>query len=107
MSHERSMEGSSSRLWKIMQIISKNLSWEEIKSYPQRIDNITKDKIIEVANKYLNDNYLIVRSDKGDPKKIKLDKPEVVNYLLTEMSELMKKADAPKELFERLKLNTN
>ncbi|OUW80122.1 MAG: hypothetical protein CBD77_00955 [bacterium TMED217] len=75
MSHERSMEGSSGRLWKIMQIISKNLSWEEIKSYPQRIDNISKDKIVEVANRYLNDNYLIVRSDKGDPEKIKLDKP--------------------------------
>ena len=43
-----------------------------------------------------------------DPdQKIKLDKPEVVNYLLTEMSELMKKADAPQELFERLKLNIN
>ena len=75
MSHERSMEGSSGRLWKIMRIISKDLSWEDIKSYPERINSINKDDIVNVANKYFNDNYLIVRSGKGDPVKVKLDKP--------------------------------
>ena len=75
MSHERSMETSSGRLWKIMEIISKNLSWAEIKSYPERVDLVTKKQIIDVANRYFNENYLLVRSDKGDPEKIKLEKP--------------------------------
>jgi hypothetical protein len=45
---------------------------------------------------------------KKDPnQKIELDNPEVVNYLLEKMSQLMKKADAPQELFERLNLNIN
>ena len=44
MSHERSMETSSGRLWKIMEIISKDLSWAEIKSYPERVDLLPKSK---------------------------------------------------------------
>ena len=43
-----------------------------------------------------------------DPKQIHpLDDPSLVSYLLKEMSQLMKQADAPSELFERFKINTN
>ena len=62
MSHETSMETSGGRLWKIMEIISKDLEWAKIKSYPDRVDQITKEQIVEVANRYLQDNYLLIRS---------------------------------------------
>ena len=75
MSHETSMETSGGRLWKIMEIISKDLEWAKIKSYPDRVDQITKEQIVEVANRYLQDNYLLIRSGKGEPEKVKLDKP--------------------------------
>jgi len=75
MSHETSMESVRGRLWLIMSIILDNKPWMDIKSYPEIINNISKEQIVSVANKYLNDNYLIVRSDKGDHDKVKLDKP--------------------------------
>ena len=75
MSHETRMESVSGRKWLIMSIILDNKPWEDIKSYPEKINSVTKDQIIEVANKYFNDNYLIVRSDKGDHDKVKLEKP--------------------------------
>jgi len=69
------MESVGGRLWLIMSIILDNKPWKDIKSYPEKINNVTKDQIIDVANKYFNDNYLIVRSDKGDHDKVKLEKP--------------------------------
>ena len=75
MAHEKSMESVGSRLWLIMSIILHNKPWDDIKSYPQNINSVTKDQIIEVANKYFTDNYLIVRSDKGEHDKVKLEKP--------------------------------
>ena len=75
MSHETSMESVRGRLWLIMSIILDNKPWMDIKSYPEIINNISKEQIVSVANKYLNDNYLIVRSDKGDHDKVKLNKP--------------------------------
>ena len=75
MSHETSMESVGGRLWLLMSIILDNKPWEDIKSYPQKINSVTKDQIVEVANKYFNDNYLILRSDKGQHDKVKLEKP--------------------------------
>ena len=75
MSHETNMESVRGRLWLIMSIILDNKPWMDIKSYPEIINNISKEQIVSVANKYLNDNYLIVRSDKGDHDKVKLNKP--------------------------------
>ena len=61
------------------------------------------------TNKLRSSGFIpaILYGGKDPNQKIELDNPEVVNYLLEEMSQLMKKADAPQELFERLKLNIN
>ena len=40
-------------------------------------------------------------------QKFPIDDPEVIKFLLEEMVKLMKQADAPKELFERLNLKCN
>jgi len=58
-----------------MSILLENKTWEDVLSYPQRVNNVSKKQIIEVMSKYFNDNYLIVRSDKGDNEKVKLEKP--------------------------------
>ena len=39
------------------------------------IQNITKEDVINAAQKYLGDNYLILQSKMGMPKKEKIDKP--------------------------------
>ena len=75
MDHETRMESVDGRTWLIMSTILDNVPWEEIKNYPNKVNSVTKQKVVEVANKYFTDNYLIVRSDKGDNKKVKLEKP--------------------------------
>lgn len=75
MDHETRMESVDGRTWLIMSTILDNVPWEEVKNYPNKVNSVTKQKVVEVANKYFTDNYLIVRSDKGDNKKVKLEKP--------------------------------
>ena len=75
MDYETRMESVNGRTWLIMSTILDDVSWEEIKNYPNKVNSVTKQKVVEVANKYFTDNYLIVRSDKGDNKKVKLEKP--------------------------------
>ena len=75
MDHETRMESVDGRTWLIMSTILDNVPWEEIKNYPNKVNSVTKQKVVDVANKYFTDNYLIVRSDKGDNKKVKLEKP--------------------------------
>ena len=75
MDHETRMESVDGRTWLIMSTILDNVPWGEIKNYPNKVNSVTKQKVVEVANKYFTDNYLIVRSDKGDNKKVKLEKP--------------------------------
>ena len=75
MDHETRMESVDGRTWLIMSTILDNVPWEEIKNYPNKVNSVTKQKVVEVANKYFTNNYLIVRSDKGDNKKVKLEKP--------------------------------
>ena len=50
-------------------------NWKDFKNYPDKIEQLSKAKIIEVANKYYGDDYLVFQSRTGFPKKEKLDKP--------------------------------
>ena len=75
MDHETRMESVDGRTWLIMSTILDNMPWEDVKNYPNRVNAVTKDDVVEIANKYFTDNYLMVRSDKGDNKKVKLGKP--------------------------------
>jgi zinc protease len=43
---------------------------------PQKIKAITKQDIVDIASKYLNDNRLVMYSKMGFPKKEKLEKPD-------------------------------
>ena len=51
------------------------ISWEEVLEYPDKIQLITKEDIIRVANEYLDENRVKMVSRTGFPKKNKLDKP--------------------------------
>lgn len=51
------------------------IPWQTVLDYPKTIENITRDEVIAVANKYLGQNHLKMISRTGFPKKEKLDKP--------------------------------
>ena len=73
--HESSLESMQKRLWLILSTVMENRSWEDTRSYPDRIGSVDKDQVLKVAQKYFTDDYLVVRSKIGFPKKTKLEKP--------------------------------
>ncbi len=73
--HETGLENVSGRLNYALDMILNDRSWEDIANYPNKIQQVTKEDIIRVANKYFKDNYLVYRSTFGFPKKDKVDKP--------------------------------
>lgn len=48
---------------------------EELNLLPEKVQKITKEEVIKVANKYYGENYLAFNSKMGFPKKEKIDKP--------------------------------
>ena len=73
--HESGLENVSNRLGYALQVINFDKTWEDIFTYPDKIDSINKKEVVRVANKYFNDNYLVYKSRMGRPKKSKLEKP--------------------------------
>jgi zinc protease len=69
------LESFDNRATLIAQAFSQNRDIDDYLTYPDKINKITKDDIIRVAEKYYNKNYLILLSKMGFPKKEKLDKP--------------------------------
>jgi predicted Zn-dependent peptidase len=72
---ELSLENQSSRINKLMQVFFFDKSWQDIRSYPEKIARISKDDIISVAKRYYGEDYFLFRSRMGFPDKSKLDKP--------------------------------
>ena len=73
--YETGLENVSNRLSYALEVVNYNKTWEDIFNYPEYIESIKKEEVIEIANKYFNDNYLVYQSRMGFPKKDKLDKP--------------------------------
>lgn len=74
--HTTSMENIQSRALFISQAFVKNQSIEDAFDYPNKIKNITKADIVELANQIFGPNYIAFYSKMGFPKKEKIQKPE-------------------------------
>ncbi len=48
---------------------------DQFMAYPDKIMQVRREDIINVAKKYIGDNYLVFFSTMGFPKKVKIDKP--------------------------------
>ncbi len=59
----------------ILGLETEGVTYEEFLAETEKIQNMTKEELVAIANKYLNDNYLDVRSSMGFPKKDKVGKP--------------------------------
>ena len=74
--HEENMENMEGRLFILVDTYAKEKSWDDIINFPKKLDEISKDEVVEVANKYFGNNYLVLHSKMGFPKKHKLEKPQ-------------------------------
>ena len=73
--HEENMENMEGRLFTLVDTYAKEKSWDDIVNFPKKLNKITKNEVVEVANKYFGNDYLVLHSKMGFPKKNKLEKP--------------------------------
>lgn len=71
-----SMENQSERTREMAFAFSDELDWDEVVSRPEKLDGMTKEDIVALANKYLGDNYVLISKKKGVSAKDDLKKPD-------------------------------
>ncbi len=73
--YQTGLENVSNRLSYALEVVNYGKTWDDIFNYPKVIESISKEDVVQVANKYFNNNFLVYQSKMGFPKKVKLDKP--------------------------------
>ena len=75
-SYVLSLESVETKAFLLAETYSENRDVNEVLLYPQKLKAITKNDIIDVANRYFGSNYLAFMSKMGFPKKDKIAKPD-------------------------------
>ncbi len=73
--YESSIEDFYSRGVSLAQAFANEQSWTTVNTYPQQIAAVSRADVERVSRQYFGDNYLILFSGRGFPKKTKLEKP--------------------------------
>jgi len=73
--YEKQLEDINSRTNQMIDVFSQGISWETYLGKNKKIDALTKNDIVNVANKYFTENYLEVTKKTGTYPKDKLTKP--------------------------------
>jgi len=69
------MESLNSLANLFLELETRGMTYEDYLAETKRLEAITKDEVVAIANKYFGNNYLDVRSKMGFPDKDKVDKP--------------------------------
>tara|TARA_R110001592_G_scaffold102391_3_gene289162 strand:- start:182 stop:3052 length:2871 start_codon:yes stop_codon:yes gene_type:complete len=72
---QKNMEQLGSRSVNIGMAFSQGISWEEYIAYPEKINKVTKEEVMQVAQKYFGKQRTKIISRTGFPKKNNLEKP--------------------------------
>ncbi|MEM6831717.1 MAG: insulinase family protein, partial [Bacteroidota bacterium] len=74
-SYALTSENLSNRGWYIGYSFSNGMEVEQILSFPEEVRKVSKETVMETAAKYYGENFFVMQSHTGFPKKVKLDKP--------------------------------
>jgi len=74
--YEKALENIDSRAQKMLSIFSEGKSWNDYLGEINKIDALTKEDIVKVANTYFTENYLEITKKTGTYPKDKLTKPD-------------------------------
>lgn len=69
------IENINNRGWLLSNCFRKGKKWEDIANYPKEVENLSKENIVKVAQKYFTEDYFVLQTRTGFPKKEKLEKP--------------------------------
>ena len=72
---EQTLEDLNSLAYLFLELEERGMSYDDYLAETERIKNITKAEIVEIANKYYGEDYLDIRSKRGSAPKDKVDKP--------------------------------
>lgn len=72
---QKNLENQRSRANQMIYLFSQNASWEDYLNESEKMNALTKADIVEVANRYLNDNYLYFKKKTGHYPKDLVSKP--------------------------------
>jgi len=75
VNYQRNFENQYSRGNMMIMAFVNERDWQEVISYPDEIKGISRDDVINIANKYYGDDYLVCYSKTGFPKKPETLKP--------------------------------
>ncbi len=73
--HQLNLESYKDRTFNIVNTFSQGIDWNEYLKFTALIDAVTKEDVVNMAKKYLTDNYFAIYSKTGFPKKDKIEKP--------------------------------
>ena len=74
----QSTETYGARASDLMDAFTSELNWQEQVAYTDMLSKLTKKDIVVFANKYFQDNYVVILKRKGEDKSIvKVDKPAI------------------------------
>ena len=68
-SYEQNIEDMEGRLFTLIDVYIKNQDWKAVVDWPKKLDQITKNDIVRISNKYFGDNYLVLHSNEGSIEK--------------------------------------
>ncbi len=68
-------EDNEERALAIASTFVRKMSWQDQLDYLERLGELTREDVIATAGKYFGDDYLLMRSRMGFPKKGRLEKP--------------------------------
>jgi predicted Zn-dependent peptidase len=74
----QSIETYGSRANELMDAFTSELDWKEQVAYTDQLSKLNKKDIVAFANKYFQENYVVILKRKGEDKSIiKVDKPAI------------------------------
>lgn len=73
--HLLELESLDTRNQKIIEVFAKGMTWDEYLKQSKKIESITKQDIIDVANKYFSNDYFDVKKKTGKYPNAKISKP--------------------------------
>lgn len=78
LDYYNSLLSNEDRASKFVDAFVNGMKWEDVANRMQRIAGITRQQIIDFANRYLKDNYVCVYKRMGEDNTIKkIDKPQI------------------------------
>ena len=78
LSYYRSLQNNNSRASRMVNAFINEQKWEDVANYIDRISKITKQDVVDFANKYFKDNYVCVYKRTGtDTTQKKIEKPAI------------------------------